>query len=455
MYYNSSVIGTSMMRAFISIIVLFWPLSLCASEAQEKLTPIHHIIVFYLENHSFDNLFGTFPGADGIANAGDKATQTDANNIPYKTLPPVMNGKTADARFPANLPNQPFLITRYVSANDKTADLLHRFYQNQAQIDGGNMDKFAVTNESGGLTMGYYEEKDSPLWQYAKRYALADRFFVAAFGGSILNHFWLICACTPRYEHAPQDMLSVLDKNGRLLKDGPLSPDGYVINTIQPASPPFDSRTKDLVHRLPEQTLPTIGDRLSAKNITWAWYGGGWSDAVNGKTDPSHFFPFHHHPFGYFANYAQGTKGRAEHLKDETDFVAAIQNGALPAVSFFKPAGTVDMHPYYTKLGESQEHVFGLVKAIENSPLWKDSVIIITFDDAGGFWDHVAPPQSDRFGPGERIPTLIISPFAKRGFIDHTMYETTSILKLIETKYHLKPLGARDAKANDLTNALQ
>ena len=97
----------------------------------------------------------------------------------------------------------------------------------------------------------------------------------------------------------------------------------------------------------------------------------------------------------------------------------------------------------------------GLVRKIEVSKAWKDSVIIVTFDDTGGFWDHAAPPQGRRFGPGERLPALIISPLARRGYVDHTTYDTTSILKLIETKFGLKPLTARDAAAGDMTNALQ
>jgi phospholipase C len=113
------------------------------------------------------------------------------------------------------------------------------------------------------------------------------------------------------------------------------------------------------------------------------------------------------------------------------------------------------LHPGYSRLKESEDHVFALVRKIEQSPLFRDSIIIVTFDDAGGWWDHVPPPKGDRFGPGERIPTLIISPFAKKGFIDHTTYDTTSILKLIETKYDLKPLGTRDANAGDLRNTLE
>jgi len=446
------------MRFILAPLLLVLAFSAHAEEdAKAKLEPVKHIIVIYLENHSFDNLFGTFPGADGISNAGDRAIQTgmddSGHDRPFTDLPRVMNEKNPDTRFPEQLPNKPFLITKYVPADAKTGDLVHRFYQLQQQVNGGRMDKFVWFGNAGALTMGYYEEKNSPLWQYAKQYTLADHFFVGAFGGSMLNHFWLICACTPRYKNAPEETLAVLDDKGSLVRDGALTPDGYAVNTIEPFSPPYKKKATDPARRLPLQTLPTIGERLSEKNIPWAWYGGGWKDAAAGNPDPS--FQPHHYPFNYFALYAEGTKARAEHLKDESDFVDDIEKGTLPPVSFYKPLGKVDMHPGYAQITESEAHIFDLVHKIEKSPAWKDSFIIITFDDAGGFWDHVPPPKGDRFGPGERIPTVIISPFAKRGFVDHTTYDTTSILKLIETKFGLKPLGDRDAKANDLTNALE
>lgn len=440
------------MRFIMALLLLAMPVSALAVPA-DKLAPVKHIIVFYLENHSFDNLLGEFPGAEGIAQAGEHAVQVDKDGKPYVTLPPAMEEGKPDTRFPETLANKPFLITDYVPLNDKTGDLVHRFYQLQEQIDGGKMDRFALVSDAGGLTMGHYGKQDSPLWDYASRYTLADHFFTGAFGGSMLNHFWLVCACTPRYENAPEKSHTVLGADGKLVKDGPLTPDGYAVNTIEPFNQPYATKATDAARRLPPSELPTIGERLSDKGISWAWYSGGWADADAGKPDKS--FIFHHQPFVYFKPYAPGTKERAEHLKDEKDFAAAIDNGSLPAVSFYKPIGNDDLHPGYARLKDSEDHVFALVKKIEQSPIWKDSVVIITFDDAGGWWDHVAPPKADRFGPGERIPTLVISPLAKKAFVDHTVYDTTAILKLIEKKYDLKPLTDRDAKAGDLTNALE
>jgi phospholipase C len=155
----------------------------------------------------------------------------------------------------------------------------------------------------------------------------------------------------------------------------------------------------------------------------------------------------------YFQNYAEGTAARAAHLKDETDFLTALQTNSLPAVSWVKPANGDDEHPGASPLLQGQQYVASLVQAIQQSPAWQDSAIVITYDEHGGRWDHVAPPQGDRWGPGARVPTIIISPFARHGFIDHTQYESTSILKTIETRWGIAPLGTRDATATDLRNA--
>ena len=160
-------------------------------------------------------------------------------------------------------------------------------------------------------------------------------------------------------------------------------------------------------------------------------------------------------PFVYFADYADDTPGRAEHLFDERDMIRAIRNRTLPAVSFYKPIGADDQHPAYADLVRGDFHAALIVDEIQKSFIWDDALIIVTYAGNGGMWDHVAPPKTDRWGPGTRVPAIIISPFAKRHFIDHTTYDTTSILKLIATRWGLTPLGTRDATAGDLTNALQ
>ncbi|HXC06927.1 MAG TPA: alkaline phosphatase family protein [Bacteroidia bacterium] len=409
---------------------------------------VNHVVVIYLENHSFDNLYGQFPGANGLSNASPSSiTQLDSAGHPYAFLPPV-HGSTA---FPTNLPNTYFDIDQYVPSTMLIPDVLHRYYQEQEQIDGGRMDKYSLYNSSGGLSQGYYQTSLLPLLNMAQRYTLCDNFFHSAFGGSFLNHIWLIASASPVFPNAPASIVSQLDASGNLIKDGVVTPDGYVVNTSFTVNTPHPSGSNSAT-LVPNQTMPTIGDRLSAKRISWAWYSGGWNNAIAGNPDPT--FQFHHQPFAYFANYADGTSAKAAHLKDETDFIAAAKSGTLPSVSFVKPLGLDNEHPGYANLEQGENHTLDLINDVLNGPDGKDAVIIITYDENGGFWDHVAPPVIDpKWGPGTRVPAIIISPFAKRGFVDHTRYETVSILSFIEKRWDLTPLASRDRGANALENA--
>jgi acid phosphatase len=413
--------------------------------ASGDITKINHVVVIYLENHSFDNLYGEFAGAEGLAAAANAAKQIGATGAAYTTLPQV-NGSPV----PTTLPNAPFDIDQYVPATVATRDLVHRYYQEQMQIDGGKMDKFAQVSDAQGLSMGYYHTAGLPLATEAANYTLADHFFHSAFGGSFLNHIFFIAAAAPVFPGAPASVVATLDANGNLVTDGFVTPDGYAVNTAFTVNAPHPSTTP--VNQLvPNQTLPTIGDRLSDASVTWAWYSGGWNDALAGHPDP--LFQFHHQPFAYFAKYADGTAAKAAHLKDETDFMAAAAAGTLPAVSFVKPLGGNNEHPGYTDLMTGENHTMQLINAVRNGPNWKDAAIIITYDEHGGFWDHVAPPVVDKWGPGARVPALIISPYAKKHFIDHTQYETVSILSFIEKRWNLAPLGPHDTKAANLTAA--
>jgi len=437
----------SMARAAILLVLCAAPASAepPARPPPREIMRIEHIVVIYLENHGFDNLFGEFPGANGLTRAGRAAVQVDRDGKPYDTLPPI------DRHFPEHLPNRPFLIDHYIGLDSKTPNPVHGFYEEQQQIDGGSMRKFVAYSIVGGLVMGHQDGSKLALWRYAEEFTLADNFFHAAFGGSFLNHFWTICACTPRFEHAPEALRATLDADGKLVKNGAVTPDGYAVNTLNSVFAPHDPKAPaDTL--VPPQTDRTIGDELSEKNITWAWYSGGWNDAIAGRADAN--FQYHHQPFAYFAAYGDGTEARRQHLKDERDLIADLDRGTLPAVVFWKPIGELDEHPGYADTLSGDKHMREIVEKIRSGPLWRSTVIIVTYDENGGFWDHVAPPRLDRWGPGARVPTVIISPFAKRHYIDHSVYDTTSILKLIETRFGLKPLGTRDARGNDMLRAL-
>ncbi len=464
--------GRVSLRFCLAALACFAAGSTAAQEFAAPFAKINHFLIIYTENRSLDNLYGLFPGADnfGTANA---PPQVDFDGSVLAQLPRVRIRGKIDERFPANLPNAPFAVDAFVSAKDHTGDLVHKFYQQQEQINGGRNDLFAAISDAGGLAMGYFSGDGQQLWKIASAYTLADHFYHAAFGSSFLNHFWLVCACTPAFPNPLANMVAAVDpKTGFLARasdfpksalegppkwvnDGAVTPDGFAVNTVQPFYPPRSLQSQPL-ERLPPQTMPTIGDRLSEKNISWAWYAGGWNDINSGKikpyTDPENFQP-HHQPFNYFAAYAPGTKARDEHLKDLEDLKSALAAGNLPAVAFYKPVGRDNQHPGYADLATGDAHVADIIALAQNSPNWKDVAIIVTADENGGSWDSVSPPKGDRWGPGLRVPTLIVSPYAKRGFVDHTIYDTTAILKTIEQRFGLAPLSDRDAAQPDLGNA--
>ncbi len=415
------------------------------------INQVNHVVVIYMENHSFDNLYGEFAGANGLYNAAAaNITQTDSNNNVYAHLPAVVGSPNA-AAFPTNLANKYFNIDQYVPAGQETPDVLHRYYQEQMQINGGKMDKFSVYNSnSKGLSQGYYQTSLLPMLPFAQKYVLCDNFFHSAFGGSFLNHMWLIAAASPVFPGAPAGIIATLDANGHPITDGQVTPDGYVVNTSYSVNAPHPSSTAS-ANLIPNQTFPTIGDRLNDKGVSWGWYSGGWNDALAGN--PASTFQFHHQPFAYFTNYADGTQAKKDHLKDETEFMTAARNGTLPAVSFVKPLGAQNEHPGYSNVMDGENHAVDLINAVLNGPNGKDAVIIVTYDEHGGFWDHVAPPTIDKWGPGTRVPAIIVSPFAKSGYVDHTQYETVSILSFIEKRFGLNSLSDRDKNANPLSNA--
>jgi acid phosphatase len=475
---------------------------------------IDTVVVIYAENRSFDNLYGAFPGANGLQNVTpENSTQLDRDGSVLKELPPVWDGLTAKGVTPVvtqaqteHLPNKPFAIDAADGFNTQlgvvTHDLWHLFYQNQMQIDGGKNDKFAAFADSGGLVMGHYDGTKLPLWDIAKQYVLADNFFQGAFGGSFLNHFELICACVPVYPNADKSpakgLIAAVDADGvsltlapnspksalegipKFVNNGQITPDFYAVNTMQPPYQPSNNPpAKDGDPRFADPAKPntlvpqhekTIGELLTAKGVSWAWYAGAWQATLDGKRGkPVPNFQFHHQPFNFFADYAPGTEARALHLKDGgmngTAFIAAIDAGVLPQVTFYKPQGNLNEHAGYAAVLDGDTHIADVIAHLEKSNQWPHMLVVVTYDENGGFWDHVAPPKADRWGPGSRIPTLILSPYAKKGFVDHTLYDTTSILRFITKRFDLPALpgfAERDAalKAHgeppmgDLTGAL-
>lgn len=483
-----------------------------------SLDKIKTIVVIYAENRSFDNLYGLFPGANGIANALEQPQtylQRDRDGQTLlPTLPAVWNSRNPGWDFVGNLPNRPFQIDAPPGGSPSvngihlpSPDLTHRFYNHQLQINAGRNDQFAAFSNAGGLAMGYYDGSGMAVWQLAQQYTLADNFFMGAFGGSFLNHFWLICACTPAMDKAPEGRISILDpQTGQLaVKPGsamqaapvylgdfnftpndPITHKSYAVDLTQPpfqpsGTPPAknanpllaDADAKGALAPLAPQSEKTVGDTLSAKNIDWAWYAGAWNTAladgrqspdkprqvIFNKADGAANFQAHHQPFNYFSRFdpsnENGRLQRAKHLKDYTDLQADLKNGKLPAVVFYKPQGSLNQHPGYSDVMSGDAHIADLVKQLQASPQWPNMFIIVTYDENGGFWDHVAPPKADRWGPGSRIPAIFISPYVKKHHIDSTLYDTASIIKFLTHRFGLEPLPGVRQSMGDLTNTLE
>jgi acid phosphatase len=529
------------------------------SSATGGLDRVKHIVVIYEENHSFDNLYGGWEGVNGLANADPAHTtqvnqegepftcllQNDVNLTAPDPLPATCTDTTTATPFVSHFANSPFRIDDYIKPSDTTCpapgasapngvrngtgepggctrDLVHRFYNEQYQLDGGRQDRYTTGSDAAGLTQGTYDTRALPIYRYLHeeghpRYAIADNFFQAAFGGSFLNHQWLVAAAMPVFYNAPtsgaDDQHSIVDANGMPTKTPLYTPtiDGvkdaqltakcegiakpgllcgdYAVNTIQPAYQPYAPNTPD-ANRLPPLTNPTIGDRLSGAGIDWAWYSGGWSNAAgnvgapgwtngNGPTCsdpdalatatfpncPDKLFQFHHQPLNYFRSFAPGTEARAQHLRDEQEFLdlatSSAKACALKPVSFVKPAGAENEHPGYASVSTGSDHLVDLLKAIGDSRCAKHTMVVVTYDEFGGQWDHVPPPgqaggpegPSDLHGPGTRVPALILAPGLKSEFVvDHTQHDTTSVLSTIEQRFGLQPLSSRDAAVPSLAS---
>ena len=479
-----------------------------ASSLDAKLKAhVKNVVVIFLENRSFNNLFAGFPGLAAPMPASAPQIDRDGSTLP--SLPRIWGGMVPGRQNIggkeyligedkiANLPNGPWKLHdgegQPLPEGLVTRDLVHNFYHNQMQINGGRNDGFVAWGDSGALVMGHYgeTEKNLGLWQIAREYTLCDNFFMGAFGGSYLNHQFLISGRTPEFFNAaetpakkkiavladgplgkrlavaPDSPKSALEGKPKFVNHGAITPDGYAVNTMAPPyqpswvrpAPGGDANVADPQDPsvLPPQSYDTIGDLLSRKKVSWAWYGGAWQAAIDGRgAGQRPNFQHHHQPFNYFRQFAPGTAARAEHLRDgglgdspiSNRFIADALAGKLPAVAFYKPQGNLNLHAGYSDIESGDAHVANVIAHLKNSPQWKDMVVVITFDENGGWWDHVAPPEGDRWGPGSRIPAIVVSPHAKQGAVDHNFYDTTSILRFI-TRLHglpkLEGLAARDA----------
>ena len=430
--------------AFLSIILIAillvgtYTFAFRFSVAESQATKIQHIIFIVQENHSFDNYFGTYPGANGISNI---SVPINTSNIslgyvsPYHLsvtvpvsivgdeLPPGISDPDDLTAAMAD-PTSPF----HLSSESIGQDLNHAWAVAHEDYDNGKMDGF-VTAENSTLTMGYYDRLDIPYyWDYADHYVLDDNFFSSEMGPSLPNHLYIASGAS-----GPTNLTGSWIMNGSFIDNPPTS---------------FYTSGVDL-------TWETLAQELSNANMTWKWYDG---DANATAPTIWNVLPL----FNYFqTNPSQLT----QHVQNTKNFVTDIQNNSLPAVSWIIPGNwapstlpaifaneSISEHPP-ARSDAGMDYVASLVNDVMRSPVWSSTAIVITWDDYGGFYDHVAPPQIDQYGEGFRVPTLVISPWAKPGYIDHTQYEFASMLRLAEDNFNLSTLGTRDVKANDMMNS--
>jgi phospholipase C len=331
-------------------------------EVATDISAIANIVIVFQENHTFDNYFGTYPGADGTAR---------------KTycLPDAPGSSTC--------------VTPFHDTNLSPADMSHNWKTAHADYDSGKMDGFVYT-EGNNETMGYFDGTDlSRYWKAAGAYVLCDRYFTSVMSESAPNHLFLVAGTA-----------------------------GGILEDTVPSTLPF----------------PPIFQQLDAKGISWKVY----------SDDPSWYESF---------AYVKNSPTAMGNFKSAASFATDAKARQLSQVCWIIGAQGGDEHPSENIQTGENSVADDIVNVVGESPYWPSSAIFVTWDDFGGFFDHVAPPQVDQYGYGFRVPCLVISPFAKAGFIDSTVNDHTSILKFVETRFGLSPLSTRDAAANSFLEA--
>ncbi len=427
--------------------------------------------------------------ADGRIDVRFDGLQKNAAGVPYQFLP-MPYRVPGFARGP--VPNRPFHMASHIPADDNLPfDPAHAFNRMTAQINAGRMDHFVALADSAkheffdkgrvhnamqrlladaspsGAVLGFYRREDLPDYhRLADEYVLFDHFFQAMTGGSTGNALYLAAARScRRAERLPRK--AARRAAGPPPLDAPYDAHGILINDLAPVNGPTESFMASLDQSpLPaEQTYPNIGMRLDAAGVSWAWYNEAWNTVkpwalktAFGPGDgsvvidtPEGYVP-HHNPFQYYPSWFDNV--RRGHIRDSDDFFADLRGAALPQVCFLKATGSHDEHPADSAPRWGEQWVMGILRGLAASRFWARSLVLITYDEGGGFWDHVAPPSRDAYGCGTRIPALLISPRARRGYVDHRVVDTTGVLALIEARFGLEPLNPVDASAYHLLDGL-
>ena len=358
------------------------------AESQTQ-TPIKHFIVMMQENHTFDNYFGTYPGADGF---------------PSDTKMPV-DPKNPDAGY----------VEPWHIGNSTITDLSHSGSTFTEQFNNGNMDGFVSAlnrrNQDGKVAMGYYDDRDIPYyWNLADNYVLFDRFFSSAKDGSFANHMYWVAGI-----------------------------------------PPVADRGQELATYLAD--VPTIFDRLEASGVTWKFYVQNYDPTITYRdlgTVGNRASQVVWVPLLNFDRFLDDPN-LSSHIVDLDQYFVDLRAGTLPSVAYIIPSGASEHPPQYPATG--MRYVKNLIQELMRSQYWDSSAFMLLYDDWGGWYDHVSPPQIDEYGYGPRVPGLLVSPYARKGYVDSTELDFTSVLKFIEHNWNVEPLAKRDANANNFLSA--
>ena len=485
-------------------------------------TPIKHVVVIFQENVSFDHYFATYPLAANITgetlqgSGASAAAFTAAPNTPRK----VNTLATAGLLAPAN-PNtvQPFRLS---PSQAVTCDQDHGYTAEQRAYDAGKMDAFVqnTTRDScaspqygtNGLVMGYYDGNTvTGVWNYAQHYAMSDNSYSTTFGPSTPGALNLVSGQTwGASEFTAAGAPLVTTSSDYTVRFPNTAGVGTVTNDPDPVYDDCSNSSHKTSYTLAGMSGQNVGDLMNAQGVSWGWFQGGFRPTTAAtQTTPaaclsahpnvagisSTDYSAHHEPFQYYASTANphhlppasvaevGHAGQANHQYDLTDFAAVVNSQNMPAVSFLKAASYQDGHAGYSDPIDEQAFLAAEINTIEKSPNWRDTMVVVAYDDSDGWYDHqaakltnasattddatfcaaaassgvpVASGQVDRCGPGPRQPLLVISPFAKTNYVDHTQTDQASILKFIEDNWRLGRIGggSADARAGSLNGML-
>lgn len=441
-------------------------------KAGETTTPIKHVVVIFGENVSFDHYFGTYPYALNIK--GEPQFTAKANTPEVNTLltPKDYNQTQPDISKTNLITNNPNTANpvRLDRSQPMTADMDHNYHDEIAATDGGKMDKFVESTGKGnnpGIVMNYYDGNTvTALWNYAQNFAMSDNSFGTVYGPSTPGALNLIAGET----HGAD----LYDKNGQKVTNNILNE--YENRTITGDPNPYFDKASTGVTAAMDDTNKNVGDLLNTNGVTWGWFQGGFADPSAAHTNVggasvTDYSP-HHQPFQYYKSTANpdhkapsspamiGKTDQANHQYDMKDFWTAVDGGNMPSVSYLKAPMYQDGHAGYSDPIDEQQFIVNTINRLEKTSEWKDTAVIISYDDSDGWYDHVYAPQngqsadSGKAGIGPRLPLLVISPYAKSNYVDHTLTDQSSILKFIEDNWNLGRIGGSsfDAQAGSLNN---